>query len=188
MGLLDCKVIVTQSCLILCDPMDCSPLCPWNSPGNEVGCHFLLQGNLPNPGIVPRSPTLQADSLATEPPEKPSSAHGILQARILEWVAITFSRESSQPRDGIQVSLIAGKFFANWAARETPYFIVNRGRSCDLQFSIPAGLRIKWRVCLNTYCWPPSPVPGASDSGGLRWSREFAFLSSSQGTRFCTLI
>ena len=34
--------------------------------------------------------------------------HGILQARILEWVAVPFSRESSQPRDRTQVSRIAG--------------------------------------------------------------------------------
>jgi len=40
-----------------------------------------------------------------------SSVHGILQARILEWVAILFSRESSQPRDQIQVFCIAGGFF-----------------------------------------------------------------------------
>ena len=41
-----------------------------------------------------------------------------LQARILEWLAILFSRESSQPRDWIQVSYIAGGFFTNWATRE----------------------------------------------------------------------
>ena len=40
-----------------------------------------------------------------------SSVHGILQARILQWVAIPFSRGSSQPRDQIQVSCIAGGFF-----------------------------------------------------------------------------
>ena len=38
-----------------------------------------------------------------------SSVHGILQARILEWVAIPFSRGSSQPRDRTQVSCIAGR-------------------------------------------------------------------------------
>ena len=43
---------------------------------------------------------------------------GILQARILEWVAFPFSRESSQPRDRTQVSHIAGRFFTNWATRE----------------------------------------------------------------------
>ena len=57
------KVFITQSCLALCDPRDCS-----------------LQG---------------------------SSVHGILQLRILEWVAIPFSRESSQPRNRTRVSCIA---------------------------------------------------------------------------------
>ena len=43
------------------------------------------------------------------------TVHRILQARILEWVAYSFSRGSSQPRDGTQVSHIAGRFFTNWA-------------------------------------------------------------------------
>ena len=46
------------------------------------------------------------------------TVHGILQARILEWVAFPFSRESSQPRDRTQVSCIAGGFFTSWATRE----------------------------------------------------------------------
>ena len=49
-----------------------------------------------------------------------SSVHGILQARIQEWVAIPFSRGSSQPRDQTWVSHIAGRFFAIWATREDP--------------------------------------------------------------------
>ena len=69
------KVLVSQLCLILCDPRDCS------TPG--------------------------------------SSAHGILQARILEWVAISFSRGSSQPRDQTQVFCIAGRFFTNWATQKS---------------------------------------------------------------------
>ena len=44
--------------------------------------------------------------------------HGILQARILEWVAFPFSRESSRPRGQTQVSRIAGSFFTSWATRE----------------------------------------------------------------------
>ena len=47
-------------------------------------------------------------------------AYGILQARILEWAAFPFSRASSQPRDGTQVSHIAGGFFPSWATREAP--------------------------------------------------------------------
>ena len=44
--------------------------------------------------------------------------HGILQARILEWVAFPFSREPSQPRDRNQVPCIASGFFTNWTKRE----------------------------------------------------------------------
>ena len=42
-----------------------------------------------------------------------SSVHGISQARILEWVALSFSRGSSQPRDRIHVSCITGRFFTS---------------------------------------------------------------------------
>ena len=47
-----------------------------------------------------------------------SWVHGILQARILEWVAMPSSGGSSQPRDCTQVSLIAGRFFTVWATTE----------------------------------------------------------------------
>ena len=47
-----------------------------------------------------------------------SSIHGILQARVLEWVAISFSRGSSWPRDRTWVSHIAGRCFTIWATRE----------------------------------------------------------------------
>ena len=62
---------VAQSCLTLCNPMDCS---------------------LPG-----------------------SSVHGIFQARILEWAAISFSRGTSQPRDRTRVSSIVGRHFTVWA-------------------------------------------------------------------------
>ena len=45
------------------------------------------------------------------------TVHGMLQARILEWVAFPFSRRSSQPRDRTQVSRTAGGFFTSWATR-----------------------------------------------------------------------
>ena len=47
-----------------------------------------------------------------------SSVHGILKARTLEWVAISFSRGSSRPRDWTRFSCIAGRSFTNWAMRE----------------------------------------------------------------------
>ena len=49
-----------------------------------------------------------------------SSAHGIFQTRILEWVVLSFSKGSSQSRDPTEVSCIAGRFFTIWATREAP--------------------------------------------------------------------
>ena len=53
-----------------------------------------------------------------------SSAHGIFQTRVLEWVAISFSRGSSQPRDRTQVSCTAGRRFTVWATREFIDFLM----------------------------------------------------------------
>ena len=60
-------------------------------------------------------PTL-CDPMDCSPPG--SSVHRILQARVLEWVAISFSRGSSRPRDRTQVSRIRGRCFNLWATRE----------------------------------------------------------------------
>jgi len=49
-----------------------------------------------------------------------SSVHGILQARIMEWTAISFFRGSSRPRDQTRVSCTAGRFFTIWTTKETP--------------------------------------------------------------------
>ena len=54
-----------------------------------------------------------------------SSVHRIFQARVVEWVAISFSRRSSWPRDRTQVSRLVGRCFTIWATREDlflPYF------------------------------------------------------------------
>ena len=56
------------------------------------------------------------DPMDYSPPD--SSVHGILQARILELVAIPFSRGSSWPRDQTWVSCTAGGFFTIWATKE----------------------------------------------------------------------
>jgi len=81
-------------------------LCPWNSPGQNtgVGSLSLPSGDLPNPGIKPRSPALQAGSLQLSHQESP---------RILEWVAYPFSSRSSQPRNQTRVSCNAGGFFTS---------------------------------------------------------------------------
>ena len=54
-----------------------------------------------------------------------SSVHEIFQAMILEWVSISFSRGSFQPRDRTQVSCTAGRFFTDWATREAEYIMQN---------------------------------------------------------------
>ena len=60
--------------------------------------------------VAQSCPTL-CDPMDCNPPG--SSVHEIFQARVLEWVAISFSRGSSQPRDRTRVSCTAGKFFTN---------------------------------------------------------------------------
>ena len=62
--------------------------------------------------VAPSCPTL-CDPVDCSP--RGSSVHGILQARVLEWVAISFSRGSSRPRDRTPVSWIAGRCFNLWA-------------------------------------------------------------------------
>ena len=70
--------------------------------------------------ITQSCPTL-CDPIDCSSPE--ASVHGILQARTLEWVAIPFSRESSQPRGQTQISCIAGGFFTIWATREAHIYV-----------------------------------------------------------------
>ena len=67
-----------------------------------------------------------------------SSDHGILQARILEWVATPFSRVSSRPRDGTQVSWIAGRFFAIWAT----------GKPLEEQYNVKKMVRVSTHALL----------------------------------------
>ena len=88
--------------------------------------------------VAPSCPTL-CDPVDSSPPG--SSVHGVLQARILEWVTITFSRGSFYPRDRTWVSCIAGRLFA----------ISPPGKSAPPQEAL------KSSVCLSlscTCCWP----------------------------------
>ena len=98
------KVLVTESCRVLCDCMDCS-----------------TQG---------------------------SSVHGILQARIPEWVAIPFSGGSSSPRDLTQVSCIAGTFFTIWVTRGN---LIRLSNFVSLQ--IPQELKIGSSLIPDVLSW-----------------------------------
>ena len=51
-----------------------------------------------------------------------SYVHGILQARVLEWIVIPFSRETSWPRNWTQVSCFAGRCFTDWVTQEALAF------------------------------------------------------------------
>ena len=91
------KPIESESCSVVSDSwrhhrlyMEFSMKFSWNSPGQDSGVGSLFPSlNLPNPGIEPRSLSLQADSLPAEPQGKPKK---------LAWVAYPFSSGSSQPR------------------------------------------------------------------------------------------
>ena len=125
-------------------------LCPWDFPGKNtrVGCHFLLQGIFPTQALSSRLLPCLLDcrqilyhwtekwtwrclSCLTLCDPMDCTVCGILQARILEWVAFPFSRGSSQHRDRTQVSQIAGRFSTSWATRESLYHWAS-GESCKL--------------------------------------------------------
>ena len=91
--------LVSQSCLTLCDPVDCIP-----------------------PG---------------------SSVNGILWTRILEWVAIAFSRGSSWPRDRTQASCIADRRLTFWATRK-PTLVHKKSQMPST--TLCNSLRIEWRT------------------------------------------
>ena len=84
---------------------------PWNSPGQNtgVGSPSLLQGIFPTQGSNPGLPNCR--QILYQLSHKGS-------ARILEWVAYSFSSGSSWPRNRTEVFCIAGGFFTNWAIRE----------------------------------------------------------------------
>ena len=71
----------------------------------------------PAPVLVAQSCPTLCNSIDCRPPG--SSVHGILQERILEWVAIPFSRGSSWLRNRTRVSCITGRVFILWATRES---------------------------------------------------------------------
>ena len=88
------------------------------------------------------SHSVTSDFLDCGPPH--SSVHGILQARILEWVAISFSRGSSRPRDQTYVFWIAGVFSYHLATREAPSSSHYRAMKCRKEAIMSARSFIAW--------------------------------------------
>ena len=84
----------------------------WVLSKEESGCFIF--GEFERSEVAQSCPTL-SDPMDCSPPG--SSVHGIFQARVLEWVAISFSKGSFQPWDQIQVSRIAGRHFTVEATR-----------------------------------------------------------------------
>ena len=101
------------------------------------------------------------DAMDCSPPG--SSVHGILQARILEWVAIPFSRGSLQPRDRTHVSCIAGRFFTAEPPGKTPHYRVAAAAATKSLQSCPT-------LCDPRDGSPPgSPVLGILQARTLEW-------------------
>ena len=104
---------MSESCLVMSDSLRPYGLySPWNSPGQNtgVGSLSLLQGISPNQGLNPGFQHCRWILYHLSHQGSP---------RTLEWVAYSFSTGSSWPRNRIGVSWIAGRFFTNWAIRET---------------------------------------------------------------------
>ena len=110
---------VAQSCLTLCDPIECS-----------------LSG---------------------------SSIHGIFQARVLEWIAISFSRGSSWPRNWTQVSRFAGRRFTVWATRKAEY---KWGKVKVIRGAFQVALVVKNLPANAGDIKDTSPNPGSGRSSG----------------------
>ena len=138
----------TQSCLTLCDPMDCKPtrlLCPWDFPGKNtgVGCHFLLQEIFPtqglNPGLLHCRQTLYhlshqggiviklCRTLVTPWTVARQAPRSMGFSRQKYWSGLLFPSPGDLPNPGIvpvfpQASALAGRFFTTEPPGKPQYY------------------------------------------------------------------
>ena len=114
------------------------------------------------------SDSLWPHGLLVHPPG--SSVHGILQARILEWVAISFSRASSQPRDQTRVSRITGRRFTAWTTREAAYSVRQSAYKCRRRgFHRWVGkIPLEEEVATTHSSTPACRIPSREEAGGLQ--------------------
>ena len=116
-----CFCSVAKSCPTLGDPVDYSmPSFPVLHYLPEFAQTHVIELVMPSNHVIlfKTVKAKVAQSCPTLCNPMGSTVHGILQARILEWVAIPFSRGSSQPRSPTGVSCITGGFFTSLATRE----------------------------------------------------------------------
>ena len=110
--------LVAQSCLTLWDLMGLQPArfpLSMEFSRQEYWIQIISLYTLNVCSVAKSCPSLW-DTMDCSPPG--SSVHGILQARIVEWVAIAFSRWSSWPRDQTHVSCIGRQILYHWVTRE----------------------------------------------------------------------
>ena len=95
-----------------------------------------------------------------------SLSMGFLQARILEWVTISFSRGSSRPRDQTWVSCIGGRRFNLWAIREAQFQVYSKVNQLYICMKVKSSLTL----CNPMDCSPPgSSVHGIFQTRVLEW-------------------
>ena len=101
-------------------------------------------------------------------------SHGILQARILEWVAIPFSRGSSQCKDWTQVSGIAGRFFTIWAPREAQIVSKTTANLKSRMISKKdfSWMAVRWKRYVTSMSW-------ASEGIQITWQCFSSLLTAS---------
>ena len=169
----------------------------YSLPGSSV--HGILQTrilewvafpsrDLPNPGIKTRSPALQ---------QIPHHLSHQGSPRILQWVAYSFSRGSSQPRNQSRVFCISGRFFTSWATRESPIPICTCAKSLQLcpTFCNPMDFATLWTVaCQATQSMDILQARilewvAMTSSSGSSWPRDWtcvSYGSCSEGGFFTT--
>ena len=105
-----------------------------------------------------------------------SSIHGILQARVLEWVAIPVFRGSSQPKDWTQFSCFAGRFFTVWVTGEAQFSCVETWTTSDALWIRLASQRISHVTCRDPFAHSAaiiedtlcvSGIPGLENKAGV---------------------
>ena len=152
-------------------------------------------------GIKPAPPTLEGEVLTTELPEvevaqlcptlcdpmncslPDSSVHGILRARILEWVAIPFSKGSFQPRGWTHVACIEGRFFTIWA---TDQIRSDQSFSRVRLFATPwiAARQASLSITNSRSTGMPLKLPGRSPNSNI-WNFERIYMNPPPRPHLC---